>query len=530
MAKLNKKTKKTTITKNYEGAKAYKMKPEMELYTRVASCLWHDGTPFYGEYGETERAIIELVGKVDPSFAAKLAVYARERLNLRTVPQVLLVEIANRKDLYGQPKDYVVSAGKRVISRADEVAECLAYQKTRYKGIPNCLRTAMKNKMNSLSEYDVMKYQNRGGMKMVDILNLVRPKPVNDKQRALFGYITGADNVDMELLPKLSAYEKMKKKNNVDEELIVLSRDANATWEFMISKFGNKKEIWESAKLPYMATLRNLRNLIQSGVDMTPHLNLLTNKEAILKSKQFPFRFWSAYKELGGKTFTKSSYWNSFQVIAPNNVLDAIKEALDISAGNMPKFSGLTAIFVDASGSMDNLISAKGNVLYREIAAIMAAAMNVSFDDVMVGVFGTNYKTVPVSKRDSVLSNAEKICSVDVGGSTNAHNAIDNLIEKGINVDRIIVLSDMQCYSSHAYFSSFDNATLRSSFEKYKKFINPDVKLISVDLNGYGTSQFAQSDASVLTIAGWSDKILDIVKIWETDAEDAIDVINKIEL
>ena len=63
----------------------------------------------------------------------------------------------------------------------------------------------------------------------------------------------------------------------------------------------------------YMALLRNLRNFIEKGVkeDSIQYvIDRLTNPEQVERSKQFPFRFYSAAKVLedmdGGDTFARN--------------------------------------------------------------------------------------------------------------------------------------------------------------------------------------------------------------------------------
>uniref|UniRef100_A0AAV2JXL3 TROVE domain-containing protein n=1 Tax=Knipowitschia caucasica TaxID=637954 RepID=A0AAV2JXL3_KNICA len=75
------------------------------------------------------------------------------------------------------------------------------------------------------------------------------------------------------------------------------------TWERLLSREGNKAATWEKLldnnSLPFMAMLRNLRNMIKAGISPTHHekvLRRLTNKKAVIQSRQFPIRFLSAYK------------------------------------------------------------------------------------------------------------------------------------------------------------------------------------------------------------------------------------------
>ncbi|XP_030395381.1 telomerase protein component 1 isoform X2 [Gopherus evgoodei] len=75
------------------------------------------------------------------------------------------------------------------------------------------------------------------------------------------------------------------------------------TWDRQLSQRGNKAAVWEelidSGKLPFMAMLRNLRNIIRAGVSERHHqqvLSRLQNKESVIRSRQFPFRFLAANK------------------------------------------------------------------------------------------------------------------------------------------------------------------------------------------------------------------------------------------
>lgn len=84
------KGKDTTV--NYMGAKAYKMTPEMELYSIVVTCMVDDS--YYESNTDRVCRIKNLIAKCSPEFVARLAVYARTEMNLRSVPIILAVELA----------------------------------------------------------------------------------------------------------------------------------------------------------------------------------------------------------------------------------------------------------------------------------------------------------------------------------------------------------------------------------------------------------------------------------------------------
>ena len=63
-----------------------------------------------------------LIGKCKPLFVAQLAAYARETMNLRSIPLVMAVELAR----IHQGDNLVKRVTARTVRRADEITELLA--------------------------------------------------------------------------------------------------------------------------------------------------------------------------------------------------------------------------------------------------------------------------------------------------------------------------------------------------------------------------------------------------------------------
>ncbi|WP_045687266.1 hypothetical protein [Hymenobacter sp. AT01-02] len=74
-------------TVNHAGAAAYTLTPALELYTAVATAALQN--QWYETADTRLSRLRELVAQNDPQFVARLAVYAREQLHLRSVPLVL---------------------------------------------------------------------------------------------------------------------------------------------------------------------------------------------------------------------------------------------------------------------------------------------------------------------------------------------------------------------------------------------------------------------------------------------------------
>lgn len=477
-------------TTNHEGAQAFKMSPRMELYTRVATCLYGQDK-FYvtGAQANSElQAILSTAISTDPEFVLKLARYTRNKLYLRSVPQVLLAEVFNQAP-------GVVECGYKyvpdIVKRADEITEVLAYQLSRNevsgrsgKKIPKSLQKGLRIAMQNFNEYHYAKYNRDGEVTFKDAMTLVRPKPKDANQAEIFEKLVNGTPLP---IPN--------------------------TWETIISINGSTKENWEKAAevTPLMATLRNARNFIEKDIgNMDVVINRLTNRSQVINSMQLPFRFHSAYREV-----------QRIQIVHTNKVLDAIETAMEISIENVPKTTGRTAVLVDLSGSMTGGLSSKSTITMREIASVFGAISNKAFDDTIVYGFGDTTKMIPLSKKSSILYNVQKIERTNVGYSTNAWLPIEDMTTNNINVDRIVLFSDEQCYNSHN--SSTDVA---KSFIGYRNRVNPNVKLYSIDLHGYGTSKVPQGEKGCYKIAGWSNGIFNFIDAIEKGENDVLSLIN----
>lgn len=93
--KFNFLRKSNNVVTNYEGAKAYKMTPAEELYCAVVTTELSSTT--YEKGNDRLARIQSLILKNDPDYVAKLAVYARKDMYLRSIPLVLTTELAKHR-------------------------------------------------------------------------------------------------------------------------------------------------------------------------------------------------------------------------------------------------------------------------------------------------------------------------------------------------------------------------------------------------------------------------------------------------
>ena len=106
-------------TVNYAGAKAFTLSPEMELYTAVVT--WSLNDSFYEKDEARLARLQKLITLCGPVFVGKLAVYSRTKMYMRSIPLVLVTELAKLHS----GDNLVARATAGVVNRADEITELL---------------------------------------------------------------------------------------------------------------------------------------------------------------------------------------------------------------------------------------------------------------------------------------------------------------------------------------------------------------------------------------------------------------------
>lgn len=463
MAKFNPAA--TIKTTNKEGYAAYAMTDKAKLTTQVLTSFFNE-SKFYGDNSAEMLELIPKVIRQSPEYVSNLAVFARREFDMRSVSHVLTAFLAHEPE--GKP--LVRQTVKGVSLRGDDATEIMAfYLATFGKPIPNSLKKGINDVLSGFDEYTLAKYKGDGrAVKMRDLLCLCRPSPKNAKQSAMW-------------------------KRCLEGALAVPQ-----TWETELSAHGNTNETWEklidSGKVGYMALLRNLRNIIQANPkNIDAVYNKIADPDAVHRSKQLPFRFLSAYKEL------------SKVPQAGSRAFDALEAAADASIENLPKLPGTTVIAVDVSGSMGYTVSAKSKVRCCEIGMLLGLIANRICDNSIFYAFNTVIEKKNISKRSGILYAA--VNESLAGGGTFMNLPFEKMLQDHILADRIIVLSDNEC--NDGYYSR----PVQSLADEYRRYSNRDLWVHAVDLQGYGTQQFNGHKTNI--IAGWSEKVFDFILLAE---------------
>lgn len=463
MSKFNTTTKGASRTVNRAGGAAYKQSDELSLASLLLTSFLKD--QFYRSGKQSQTELVDLTHKVDPLFAAKAAIYARNHFGMRSVSHVVAGELKDA--IKGQ--EWAKRFYERVIFRPDDITEILSYVDARPShAMSNGFRTALAR----FDDYQLGKY--RGGnksIKLVDAVNLVHAHS-DPIARLVKGTLKTPETFET----KLSAAGKADNKDEAKAD----------AW----------RELLENRKIGYTALVRNLRNIAEQAPELVETAcDLLTDEPLIRKSKIFPFQLSQAYVEI--------------YKIGERKLMSAISRAVDLSCKNVPHFDGKTLVVVDESGSM----AGKPEQIASTFAAVMCKAMDA---DLMT--FGSSARWRSYNPDDSTLTIADGL-TFNQGG-TNLSSIFPRIGNK--HYDRIFILSDMQ-----SWMSSVWGGNIQPGFRAYKQNVNPEVKLYSFDLQGYGDMQFPEQN--VFCLAGWSDKVFGVIRQLES-GKSLVEQIKQVEL
>ena len=376
--------------KTHEGGPAKKITASQELRRSVLSCLLWEST-HYEDGDDVASRIMSLCEQVSPEEIASLAREARGKFHLRHAPLLLL------KALIKRGKGQMVSrAIYDVVQRADELAELVAiYWKDGRKPLSNPMKKGLAAAFGKFNSHQLAKYNRRNSdVKLRDVLFLCHAKPSSPEQAEAWRLL-----VEGRLAPP-------------------------DTWEVSLSNGGDKKATFErlirEQRLGYLALLRNLRNMVDAGVDG----DLL--KQAILgrlgAERVFPFRFVAAAKA------------------APS-----LEQSLDIAmlAGihALPRLSGKTIVLVDVSDSMSHPLSSKSDLSRLDAAAALASIVNC--DELRVFSFSDAVVEVPPRRG---LAGVDAVMASQQHGGTYLGAAI-NEVQRHEH-DRLIVITDEQSFDA----------------------------------------------------------------------------------
>ncbi|XP_060546985.1 telomerase protein component 1 isoform X2 [Pantherophis guttatus] len=350
----------TLLSEIQEEDEGVAVKDQKLMLLSMVCCSLVEGARFGNPPGLLQQKLMKIcksLAEYEPEFILKVALYARQELNIRSMANFLLALASYLQPCRPHVRRYFCHA-VQLPSDWMQVArlyQSLAGEEGKLAPMPSCLRAGMADKFRQFDAYQLAKYNTRRSRgkqcHKPKATKIERPASWDNWKKHRLGRnqafaskceaLQKMRQENMESVKKKAARDLFSLKNLIhrlhisepaQQVMSILGRryppdlpsfsrsrlpgpwdptlagtrmrlPVPQTWDRELSNRGNKAAVWEelidSKKLPFMAMLRNLRNILRSGVSERHHqflLKRLEDKDTVIHSRQLPFRFLSAYK------------------------------------------------------------------------------------------------------------------------------------------------------------------------------------------------------------------------------------------
>lgn len=564
MSKYNTKSEGNKPTEiNEMGTMSYVLSPKETIVSRCMTTFL-SGNEYYMKEKEVVNSILEDMKKVDPLFVAKLCIYARTIGNMRSVSHLLAAALA--KDVSGT--DWGKRFYEKTVLRVDDMSEILsAYASLNgmdlknIKKIPNSIKRAFKRNLEKLDAYQIDKYKMKGrNVTLVDLVRLFHPKATQVNNEAYKRLLEGKSLAG---LYESKIFEKEMTKAGQATVGATAEEKQTAKEEAISLVLDNVKG------MPIMNLIRNLRNILLIAPNKVQDAcEQLRIRNKIINSRLLPFRFATAYAEIEKLKYQKSKTTSTaiaFESDVAKNkiscstfnklkqdILDALEDAINISVEeNIPVLGdedSNVAILSDNSGSMfsynDRGGSSKVSVFSKttsaDIANLFAAMVAKRQKNVYVGLFGDELISPTIDRTKGILENASDFNNQGekCGGATESgiYDFMRQVIKEKKRVDNVIVFSDCQIGEGRGSFTpwygtsfSDEGSHFHELFKEFRK-INPHCNWVVVNIKQVKNNTVFDPKTRITNIAGWSDKIFDLISLKTRGFSTMIKEIEAIEI
>lgn len=507
----------------YEGGTGYVNDAYGELF-RLGVNMFAGEDTFYESGKSRDKRFTDLVEQIaitDPAWLLSFLRWLRQEGNIRTASLMGAAHAVHAR-LAAGIEDGSIERGEKgmnrlfisaVPQRADEPGELAAYWTEKFgRTIPSAVKRGLADAANRLfNEYSLMKYDTAShGWRFGDVIQMTHPRTFGvESQSDLYRYAMtrrygNEADFDLSNLPMIRFNADLRAQAASDPSVLLdpsALKFAGMTWEDALSLAGSKLDkgkLWDAlvmgGSVGHMAMLRNLRNMQEAGVSKATIAKVqadLCNPEIVARGRQFPFRYWSAYKNASSTAWAHS-----------------LEEALTLSVGNIPLLNGRTDVYVDTSASMDTGMSNKSSIRRAEAGALFGIATAMRNPDSRLFIFADNVREVKVERGGSLLRQIEKVNRMigAVGHGTNTAESIRTTTSP--STKRAVVFTDMQSMGSRSYGGYGYGGNVSDS-------VPESTYLYAFDLSGYAQGDIPSGNGRRHQLAGLTDsafKMMDLIE------------------
>lgn len=356
--------------------------------------------------------------------------------------------------------------------------------------------------------YQAVKYRQRNGWTMRDLMRLAHPKGVD---RNVGAFILGnPDQYEGETPAILDGFTVMQSAKNVSEVVNVLGAYKNLPWETIPTEFLKDAEVWKvlfaNGQLKGQALVRNITRLSRNGAfkDMAftaQVAEMLTDSDMIAKSRLHPIQYLlaltthtegqlqrnrSGYYSMWGSDRNKD--WNTVPV-----VVDALNDGFHAAFKNLTPANKRTMLALDVSGSM----GADANGIDLSCAQVSAAmAMVTARTERMYQIMGfaTDFRDLGISAKMDLAAVTRQISKQTMGGTDLAQPMLWAAKNK-VEVDTFAIYTDNETWAGRIH--PFQ------ALKDYRQKMGIDAKLAVFGVSATEFSIADPADAGMMDFVGF---------------------------
>lgn len=528
-------------------------KPTCRINNKAATFKNHFllGELYESETSETTESYMSNIVKnaLDEDFEGTVNFIStlRDEYMMRLNPQILLVSalLHNSRAKFNKSNPNLMRAA---IAEAGVLPTdwCKQFELLKMSGVtpPSIWKRAIAKKLEDMSRYHALKYINGGKTgkninkiesskslaSLVDLIRITHPKGE-------------AGSVVSEL---------------VKTGKITSSDDSEETWERLRSSGKTWREIVSQIRIPHMALLRNIRNIIQeysqNDSDRSDEIAKIGDQlvAGVEGGKQFPFRYFSAHRALGDDSHEKFGYRRRGSERRKNSesqthvvkdvamnpkyieiIEKALERCLKKSLGTIPRLEGRVDSLTDNSGSAHGaFVSEYGSVKVAEISNLSAilTAMRAT-EGGSVWIFGDSLKEFRVDPEGSILNQLDQVNKIGqgIGGGTETGVWLfwEKMLTEKKKLDNVFIYSDQQAGYGGLYADQTNLKRMReisclinddSSYNRtlyidvlqlvkqYRSTVNPKMNIFSIQVAGYDNTVLPDLMYRGAILSGWTGK------------------------
>jgi 60 kDa SS-A/Ro ribonucleoprotein len=396
------------------------------------------------------------------------------------------------------------------------------------RGLKKAIQLWFKGRKNETLALQLVKYKQREGWSMKDVLRLAKPVPETEVQGKLFGWTAKHEKAEWAKAPvapgdkaldfvwaaeQASGLKLVTEQADSAEAKAILAEANQASVKKLVdlivkyrlprealpTEALNKVEVWEALlqEMPMTAMIRNLGTMSKIGL-LKPLSDAeklvfqrLTDAERLRGAKVHPIQLLSALRTYSsGRGVRSAATWT-----VSNKVVEALDEAFELSFGAVEPAGTRHLLALDVSGSMQGgeIAGVPGLTPSAATAALAVVAARTEPWTAIMG-FDHGIRDLGVTARDSILDATKKV-SVNNSGGTDASLPMTWALEQKIQVDTFVVLTDSETWAG--------KIQPVQALEKYRQATGIGAKLIVVGMTSTGFTIADPNDAGMLDVVGF---------------------------